>query len=107
VSPIDQNLGVAYEPVGADAYEIQMTILGKGGDGCATPTLTGFAAEGSVFVATFERSPIGPAVCFVNANIRFDVLLDRNAIPRSVNRLEMTETCEFAGCKGRAIFFQP
>jgi hypothetical protein len=107
ISPVDQGLGIAYESVGADAYEIQLTIFDKGGDGCATPTFTGFETEGTVFVATFERSPTRGAVCLVTAHIRFDVLLDRKSIPRSVNRLEMTETCEFAGCKGRGIFFQP
>ncbi|MDQ6796050.1 MAG: hypothetical protein M3067_14775 [Chloroflexota bacterium] len=84
--------GIDIKPIGDDAYLVELTVNGPGGNDCARPRFLGFEARGEVLVAGFQRPAIA-GTCLVTNNRVFDVLVERRFIPPGVTRLELNEPC--------------
>ncbi len=104
---VDRRMGIAYALSGSDAYELQIIVLGTGGGGCGAPRFTGFNTIGSIYLATIERGPMPGDACLVHSQVEYDVLLERDSIPKTVTGLAVNEHCDFVGCEGSPIPFEP
>lgn len=96
--------GISVTPVGDDAYLVELTVLGAGGEDCGHPRFIGFEARGDVLVARLERPAI-TGTCLVTSNLIFDVLMERRFIPVGASRMELSEPCsgDQPGCPGHGV----
>jgi hypothetical protein len=105
--PAPYDNGVIVSPAGPNAYQVQLTVTGKGDKDCAAPRFTGFTRVGDVLVAVIERPPPSSDPCLIAYDMTFDVLLRRDAIPPGVSQISHSEPCNAPGCDGHGVPIEP
>ena len=106
LSPTKHPLGAEVISASADAYEVALTVRGKGVDDCDAPHLSGFSVNGPTLVAQFVRSPT-TSLCAVAHDMTFRVLLARPAIPPGVTSVNTNEQCQAGSCQLHSAVLRP